>query len=233
MQPYFFPYIGYFALINATDQWVVFDDIQYIRHGWINRNRILHPNPKIDFLYIIVPLIKHSRNDKICDIQISSHLQWKDKIIGQVSHYKKKAPNYEVTIELIEKCFAYQNNKLNEFITYCIENVCEYLEINFDYIYSSNINFNRDRIYDPGEWALAISKKQKADVYINPIGGKEIFNSIKFQQEGIEIKFLKLNEIHYNQFRDVFIPNLSIIDVMMFNDIDTIKEYITNNIVVE
>ena len=88
MQPYFFPYLGYFSLIKATNNWIVIDSVQFIRHGWIERNRIF--NPQSDWQYIKVPLVKHSRNTLIKNIKIRKEENWKQKIFAQLMCYKKK-----------------------------------------------------------------------------------------------------------------------------------------------
>ena len=102
MQPYFFPYIGYFQLMNVVDKWVVFDNIQYIRHGWVNRNRILSPNLEKEWQYILIPLDKHAKEALIYDIKIINSNRWKDEIIGKLSYYKRiRAPYYYQIIDLI------------------------------------------------------------------------------------------------------------------------------------
>ena len=233
MQPYIFPYIGYFSLIFETDKWVVFDDIQYIRHGWVNRNRILHPNPEKGWQFIIVPLEKHSRGTHICDIIISNNNNWKDKIKSQLAHYKKKAPYFNQTMELIEKCFKYEERYLSKHNVSCLKEVCNYLGINFEYEFFSEMNIDKNMMTDPGDWALVISQELHADVYINPVGGTHLFNADKFENKGIELKLLKMNEIQYNQYIDHFIPDLSIIDVIMFNSPEQIKNLLNTHIVVE
>ena len=92
MQPYLFPYLGYFDLIHCTDRWIVFDTAQYIRHGWINRNRILHPTS--GWQYFIIPVKKQSRNTPICDIQVSDNPGWRARVLGQLEHYRKRAPYF-------------------------------------------------------------------------------------------------------------------------------------------
>lgn len=228
MQPYFFPYIGYFSLIQSTDRWVVFDDIQYIRHGWINRNRILHPNPDKEWMYINVPIKKHHRYTNICDIKISYDQEWGKKILAKLKHYEKIAPYYDATIEIVKNCVDTKFTNISKLNTYCLEKVCNYIDIDFNYDLFSEININRENIRNSGDWALLISKKLKADEYINPIGGKELFSSKKFKNNDIRLKFLKMKEISYDQKRDTFIPNLSIIDILMFNSKDEIRKQITH-----
>jgi hypothetical protein len=216
MQPYFFPYIGYWQLINACDEFILFDDVQYIRHGWINRNRIL--KPKEGWQYITVPLQNHSRNEIIKNIKASENFPWKEKILRQIEWYKKIAPFYTDTINLIENTLAKVSGinivHINKII---IEYLCKYLDIKTNISISSEQNFDYSNINDPGEWALRISEQKKADMYINPASGKELFSKENFNRSNIKIVFLKPHEIEYNQKNSLFVSSLSIIDVLMFN----------------
>ena len=112
MQPYAFPYLGYFQLINYVDKWVIFDDIQYISKGWINRNRILHPDLKKEWQYFTVPIKKHSRESRIKDIEINEELEWRDAFLGKLTSYKKKAPFYKETVEFIGDCVNIESSSL-------------------------------------------------------------------------------------------------------------------------
>ena len=216
MQPYFFPYIGYWQLIKAADEFILFDDVQYIRHGWINRNRILKPNE--GWTYITVPLKKHSREDLIKDIKVSEGLKWQDVLLNPLNNYKKIAPFYMETVNLIENIIKKINNDgIVEVNRVIIAELCDYLNINTKITISSHYDFNYSNVKDAGDWALEISKQKKAKVYINPISGKELFSKEKFNINNINILFLKPKEIVYNQKRETFEPWLSIIDVLMFN----------------
>ncbi len=215
MQPYFAPYLGYFQLINYVDKWVVFDDVQYIYHGWINRNRILHPTK--DWQYITIPLNKHKRSEMIKNIEINNNIEWKRKILGQLSIYKKRAPYYEEVIKIVEKCFNYKSLNLVDFNVNVLKELCNYLGIKFDFIISSQYNFNYEEVNTSGDWALEISKQLNATEYINPFGGMELFDEKKFIENNIQLKFLKMADIKYNQRNKEFQSGLSIIDIIMFN----------------
>jgi len=218
MQPYFSPYIGYFQLINAVDKWIVFDIVQYKRHHWINRNRVLHPNS--GWQYIIVPLKKHPRDISIKDILVDNGIDWKNKIIRQLQHYSKKAPFYTETINFLKEClFAeyYNGSSLLKLNTYILKKICEKMNIRFDYAICSEMDLQFEEIKQPGEWALTISEQLGAEEYINPYGGKNIFNPAKFKEKNIKLKFLKCNSIEYEQKGYKFVSDLSIIDVMMWN----------------
>ncbi|GAA4976103.1 WbqC family protein [Algibacter aquimarinus] len=216
MQPYLFPYIGYFSLIRATDIWVVFDGVQFIRHGWIERNRVLNSNN--GWQYIKVPLVKTSRKNLIKDTYIRSDENWESKILAQLTCYKKKAPYYKQVIQLLEQVFDEKKSNITSLNVLALKKVCKYIGISFNYnIYSETKMNLSDQIKVPGDWALQISKYYNAKVYINPYGGIDIFNKEIYRKEEIDIKFLKNDLKSYDQKRSYFEPGLSIIDVLMFN----------------
>jgi len=225
MQPYFLPYIGYFQLMNAVDKWVVFDDIQYIRHGWVNRNRVLSPNLEKEWQYITVPLVKHQKTELIYNIVINNTEKWQSNIYNKLSYYKKiRAPYFKQVLEIVNNCLYYNTDSLNDLNAYSLKVVANYLGINFDYIVSSQNDFDYSAVKNAGDWAFEISKQMNATTYVNPMGGKEIFDNEKFENEGIELKFLKSIDMHYKQSRRNYVPRLSIIDLMMFNSPENINE---------
>lgn len=227
MQPYIFPYLGYFSLIAQTDTFILLDEVQYIRHGWINRNRILKPDRK-DWQYFNIPLIKHSRGTLIKDTEISYNDDWKKKILGQLSHYKKKSPFYADTLNVIEDIFSADTSKISNLNKRAIELVCDYIGISHDIRIFSEMNLSIDTIKDAGDWALNISKAMNAQSYLNPIDGKEIFDAEKFVKHNIDLKFSKVNLEPYSQRSDDFVPGLSIIDLMMAESPENIKSIILN-----
>lgn len=222
MQPYFFPYIGYFQLINYVDKWVVFDDVQYIYHGWINRNRILKPIE--GWQYINIPVQKHSRDTLIKDIYIDNNQKWREKILGQLSCYKKIAPFYNEAIKIINEAIQGDYKNIVDVNIYILEVICRYLHITFEYVVSSKEDFDYSIVKTSGDWALEISRQLNVKEYVNPIGGENLFNASKFEESGIKLKFLQPKEIRYNQRRSKFESNLSIIDLIMFNSPKDIKK---------
>lgn len=225
MQPYFFPYIGYFQLITATDKFIVFDVVQYIKHGWMNRNRILSPNSLEGWQYILVPLKKNKQHTIIKDVKIFNQKDWLQTILGQLSYYKKiNAPYYNDCIELIFELKKYSYSSLVELNVKSLVLVCNYLDLKFNYEICSQKDLNFENVRDSGDWALEISKSEKATIYINPIGGIYLFDKINFLNNGITLKYLKTKDIFYRQSKREFISSLSILDVMMFNSKDYIKE---------
>jgi len=222
MQPYFFPYLGYFSLINYTNIWVVFDTAQFIRHGWIERNRIL--GPEGDWNYIRVPLKKYHRETKIKDVKIRNEESWRDKIFAQLVHYKKKAPYYKNVINFLEDAFKFETESISHLNTHLLKKTFEYLGISFEYIIFSESNITISSVNAPDEWALNITKALKGDTYVNPPGGIEFFDRKKYVENKIDLQFLKIKLKPYDQKQNEFIPGLSIIDVMMFNTPKRIRE---------
>lgn len=223
MQPYFFPYLGYFDLINCTNRWVIFDSAQYIRHGWVNRNRILHP--KKSWKYIVVPLKKHPRESPIAEIQMADD-RWMDRILGQLDHYRKRAPFFQSTVDLVRDCFATDEKHLSRLNGRCLARTCERLGIDFREEYFSDMNLHLPTNLSAGEWALQISKSLGATTYVNPVGGKDLFDPIQFQNVGVDLVFRESDLLVYDCQPYEFHKGLSIIDVMMWNDASDIKRFL-------
>ena len=214
MQPYFFPYLGYYSLIKHTDNWILFDTVQYIRHGWIDRNRVLKPGE--GWQYISVPLQKHNRESKISEILIREE-NWREKLFRQLEHYKK-APYYADTINVIRQALDINTTSITRLNAHILNTTCAYLNVPINLQIFSDMNLEIEPVNDAGEWALNISKALDADCYINPPGGIHIFDKTKFDDADIELKFMVTNLTAYPQRRKSFEPGLSIIDVMMFNE---------------
>ncbi len=218
MQPYFFPYIGYWQLIHAADRFVLLDDVQYMRHGWINRNRILKPDG--GWQYISMPLKKHGVTESIKNMQADPNEQWKELIIRQLAHYKRKARYFYETNEIVrDALFGNIHQGIANINFSIIKKLCTCLNLKTEIIISSEQNFDYTNIGDAGEWALRIAEQMGATEYINPAAGAALFDRGKFALSNIKLSFLKSKEIVYSQ-PGVFEPFLSIIDVLMFNGIE-------------
>jgi len=231
MQPYFFPYIGYFSLIKHTDRFILLDTVQFIRHGWIERNRILKQDD--GWLYIKVPLLKKHRKDLIMNIGINNGEEWKRKIISQLEPYKRKAPNYFKVIEIINEIFDKEYENIVDLNFEILKRICNYLEIKNEISIFSKMNLIIGNPMAADEWALNICKSLgNVSEYWNPPGGQSFFNKEKYDQTNIKLKFQKVSLCPYDQNTDFFESGLSIIDVMMFNSVQEINimldEYILN-----
>lgn len=227
MQPYFFPYIGYFSLIKHTDLFILLDEVQFIRHGWIERNRIL--KEKNGWNYIKVPLKKHSQKTIIKDIVIDNSQNWKKKFFDQLIIYKKIAPFYAEVIKLLSSIFNSDFDNITNQNLHILNEISKYLEIKTEIKVFSDFNIEIEHVSEPDEWALNICKKiPNVTQYWNPEGGLTFFDKKKYLSNNIEIKFIKSNLTPYNQKSEFFESGLSIIDIMMFNDKKVINEILDN-----
>ena len=216
MQPYFMPYIGYWQLMAAVDTYVIYDDVNYIKKGWINRNNILVNNDKQMFT---ISLNGASQNKLINEITIADDFTKLRKTIHMAYH---KAPYYNDVMALLDKIFSYQPSNLADFIANSIKSVCKYLDIQTKIIMSSDIE--KDNSLKGQEKILEICKLLNADTYYNAIGGRELYDKSVFEKENIKLRFLKSDIPEYPQYKNDFVSGLSIIDVLMFNNPAEIKK---------
>lgn len=224
MQPYFLPYIGYFQLINAVDVFVVYDNIEYTKKGWINRNRIL-VNGKDEF--ISLPLKKDSDFLNINQRFLAdSFEQDKQKILRKIKECYRKAPNFQEAFAITEDILSFNSTNLFEFVFNSIKVVCNYLEIGTELVVSSTININHS--LKSAEKVIAICKQLNATEYINPLGGAELYSKKTFEMNGVSLCFIKMKDFQYKQLGETFIPILSIIDVIMFNSKDEVKKNVNS-----
>jgi len=221
MQPYLFPYIGYFQLINAVDKFIFFDDVQWMKGGWINRHAVLK-NSKEGLLTLSI--LKHSYKSKINEVLIRPDEHGKEAYIAKLRSYYCKAPYFEQTYKIVENIFNYENDNIAQFIYNSFIELDKILNINTEFILSSNLDYNRD-LHAEGK-VLDICKRLKTDVYINTVRGQHLYNKEEFKRDGIELLFLDREIDEYNQFENKFVPYLSIIDLMMFNPIEKVQEMI-------
>lgn len=218
MQPYIFPYIGYFQLINAVDKFVIYDDVNYIKKGWINRNNFLSHGKIHRFT---IPLVNASQNRLINDTKISKNEDCIADLLNTISNSYKKAPCFDLVFSLIKEILSKYEDNIAKYNYSALLDISKYLEIETEFLFSSELN--KDNSLKGSAKILDICKVLDATKYINPIGGLDLYSKENFLKEKIELKFLKSNIIEYKQFEDEFIPWLSIIDVLMFNSKNEVK----------
>lgn len=229
MQPYFFPYIGYFELLYRIDTWVVFDVVKYQPKSWMNRNRILHPNS--GWQYINAPVNKKENLSQISFVTLIDKQKAYKRLIAQLDHYKKNAPFYDDVINIIKNTFASTiSDKLCDLNIACLETVSEYLLINKNILRCSELSLNFENVNKPGDWAVEISDQLGASEYYNLPGGKEIFNPSTFLNKSIELIILSPSNLTYECKNYEFQQGLSILDVMMWNSPEKILKYFNSRI---
>ena len=221
MQPYFFPYIGYFQLINSVDKFVFYDDVNFINRGWINRNRILL-NGESHFLTI--QLKNASQNKLIKEVEFTDN---RLKLLKTIEHAYKKAPFYHLILPVLNDCLRIHTNNIAELAEASVIQTCKYLDLETEFELSSKL-YSDTKGLQKAERLQQICLINKADTYINPIGGRAIYSKQDFSTRNISLFFIEPREFEYKQFNNVFIPWLSIIDVLMFVDKETIKKTLSN-----
>jgi|ERR1700681_58358 WbqC-like protein len=228
MQPYLFPYLGHFALIAAVDEWLVFDIAQYTRKSWINRNRVLHPDH--GWQYVSIPLRRSSTHIRISEAKVAGSREHDRYVLGKISHYKQRAPYYGQVCEIVGRSFAgVAGDSLVSLNVAGLGTVCEYLGLPFRYRLCSQLDIAFPDELLPGRWAPWLSGRLSADVYVNPVGGRELFDPSDFAAEGVRLRFLEFEPFVYDTPGYVFENSLSILDVLMWNSPDAIVAAIRNN----
>ena len=223
MQPYIFPYIGYFQLINSVDKFIVYDDVNYIKQSWINRNLILVNGKAFRFS---VPLHDQSSFEKINKTFLSekNYSPWANKFLQTIEMNYKKSPFFHNVYPMLKKFFQSKNCSISELALNSLKLVAEYTGITTEFVDSSE-KYNNQNLTSQTR-ILDICLKEKADTFINTTGGIKLYSKSDFLEKNIDLQFITSEEIVYSQFNINFISRLSIIDVLMFNDTSTIKDFL-------
>lgn len=224
MQPYIFPYVGYFQLIYASDKFVFYDDVDFIKGGWINRNKLL-VNGKENLFTI--PLKKPSSFKLINEIDLHPELynKWRKKIKRTLEQSYSKAPYYEDVIPIIYKVLDDENGKISDLAIKSILSICEYLNID-RYFYISSEKFSNLKEINRSDRLIEMAKNLNTEEYINMEGGKHLYDKNYFSENFIQLKFLKPKFKKYDQGSEEFFSGLSIIDILMFNNKESSREII-------
>jgi len=216
MQPYFFPYIGYFQLIKAVDKFVLYDDVTFIKQGWINRNKILLNDKE----FLINLILDGASSFKLIN---QTHVgKANKKLLKTIDLAYRKSPFFPDCYPIINDILLSEETVLSIFLENSIRKITSYLGIETEIVVSSNIV--KDINKKGEERIIDICKCLKADTYINAIGGQALYNKEKFRNNNIELKFIQTQPIEYKQYQNEFIPWLSIIDIMMFNSKEVINQ---------
>jgi len=222
MQPYLFPYVGYFQLIHAVDRFVIYDDVAYIKQGWINRNRILiNGEPS----FFNVPIKHASSFTLICDTMIDDdrqHARWVEKVLKTFENAYRRAPEFSRVFPIVERVFGLKTTRIAELAAASVKAIASALEIKTGFVDSSKTYNNaslkgEDRV-------LSICEAERANEYINVPGGRELYSRERFESRGIRLSFIQPRSVQYHQFGGPFVPWLSILDVLMFNSIEKVRQ---------
>jgi len=225
MQPYFFPYIGYFQLIKAVDYFVFYDDVSFIKGGWIHRNRIIQSN---EARYISIPMIGASSNKKINEVEINLNEIAQSKLLKTITYNYGKAPYFNDIMPIIRTVITDKSTQnLAQIAAKSTIAVANYLSMNTKFFFSSELEFGK-KVTDRAVRLVEIVNGFKANTYINPEGGKALYSKVFFKTYGIDLKFISPHLLEYRQNCDEFVPGLSIVDVLMHNSKAEVIDLINN-----
>ena len=219
MQPYLFPYIGYWQLLNAVDEFVLLDDVQYIQRGWINRNRVLVDGRDHLFSFSVCKDAQQTKiNQRFFSPDFSAE---RARFLRMLQCAYAKAPFFQPALSVIERSLDFSTRNVAACVGDSLKILADYLHIATPFVYASAIA--GDKSLKAQDYILALTKSLHGDVYINLSGGIALYDKTVFGEHGIQLLFLKALPHEYKQFSHEFIPFLSIVDVMMFNSPETIK----------
>jgi hypothetical protein len=223
MQPYLFPYIGYFQLMHAVDRFVVADDLTFIKQGWINRNRLLvNGSPA----YFTVPLKRHPADALIREVEIDEGSgRWRTTMLKTIGNFYRRAPSFEAVYPIVERVIGGPFTRIADMARASLREVCGYLGVEVAIVDSSSAYGNahlkgQDRVIDT-------CRAERASDYVNAIGGRALYSPDAFLAHGIRLHFIDTTPIEYPQFGGPFVPSLSVIDVLMFNTASGARELLT------
>ena len=218
MQPYLFPYLGYFQLAASVDRFVFYDDVAYIKNGWINRNRILLGDAPH---YLTVPLNGASSSRPILDVCIQPRDRLMPKLLAMLHHAYSRAPQYAPVIRLVERVLSTDTDAIGQLASHSVTETCAYLGIETKFI-STSTGYGNVMLRGQAR-VIDICRRESARLYVNAPGGRTLYDRAAFLDAGIDLAFIEPESGSYTQFGMPFVPNLSIIDVLMFNRVDTAR----------
>ena len=228
MQPYFFPYLGYFQMFNAVDTFVLLDDVNFIMRGYINRNDILLNGKPYKFS---IPLDKPSQNKLINETKLKFSPKDRENFLKTFQMAYRKAPFYNDFYPVLEKIINFGEDDLTMYIKNSFEEVKKYLDLKTEILISSQIE--KDNSLKAQDRIIEINKKLGTSTYINAIGGQKLYDKNDFEDAGISLRFIKMNDIVYKQFKNDFVPNLSFLDVLMFNSKEEVLKLLSEYTLIE
>lgn len=221
MQPYLFPHLPYFQLIKSVEKFVLYDDVTYIKKGWVNRNHVLTRSGPTTFT---LPIRGASQNKKICEIDIDWNDRWLTKFTATLTQAYQKAPYFDYVFPKVVNLLEARTCNLSGFLALTLEVVCELVSIDTEIIASSRI-YSNDHLKGQ-ERIIDICKRENANTYVNAKNGRGLYQASDFAAQGIQLRFLHSYESVYPQHADGFVKNLSILDALMFNSPEAVSRYL-------
>ena len=224
-QPYFFPYLGYFSLISAVDKFIFFDTSQFNRKSWMTRNRILKPTMN-EFQFINIGTQHTTFQAKLPECKLNPDQKWKNKLISQLGHYKKKADFFDETMLFLQKLLINDEENLIDFNVSSTIAVARLLKIDTQFFQHTKIEHSVEKASEKGFWGMVFCNAFGAENYINAPDGEVLYPKEEYKKAGIKLGFIQHQLNPYSQNNENFLPALSIIDVLMFNGAEKTSEMV-------
>ncbi|MGR9087960.1 MAG: WbqC family protein [Gammaproteobacteria bacterium] len=221
MQPYFFPYLGYWQLLGAVDRFVVLDDVGYINRGWINRNRILINGRPV---YLTIPIQQASQNKRICDLSLQPGVAWRDKLLRMIENTYRKAPYFSEVFPVADRIIRHDAENLSDYLLNQLHALADFMSIRPEWVNTSRSYPNQE--LSGQERILDICRREGAATYINPEGGQALYDRGLFREKGIDLRFVVMRPLPYRQRSADFTPYLSIVDALMELGRDGIQRHL-------
>ena len=223
MQPYFFPYLGYFQLINESKKFILYDKVSFRKESWITRNRILEKGSGLTSM-IQMPSKNKSSYKLISEMQIDESKSWRKKILNQLFLSYKKSAHFDEVYPMLESCINNKNSMIQEYNSELIKKICTYLEIDTDIVcdnnYATDIERNlemratKNQLHKKTQRVIDLCKFHDMQNYLNPINGTDLYSKEDFKRMGYTLNFIEMSVFNYEQFNHPFTSHLSIIDVL-------------------
>jgi len=223
MQPYLFPYVGYMNLVFASDIFVFYDDVTFIKQGWINRNRILLNNNVYTFS---APLVGLSSNKLIKDTFVYNIDKFRKKFLRQIEYAYKDSKNYAVGMEYITSVLCSDSENISEIAQKSVTHFFDLVGVKKVFMQSSNV-FSDTKELAKADRIIAITKRSNSDQYINSIGGTSLYSKEDFLSQDVKLSFLQPILKQYQQLHAKnFVSGLSIIDLIMHLNIKDLHDHL-------
>lgn len=223
MQPYFFPYLGYFQLMAASDVFVFHDDVQFVKGSWVNRNRILNSGY---VTWLTMPVAGAAHHEPINRRDYTFTSKTKRHLLNRVCEAYRSAPHFESTFDLVRRVLSFEDANVARFNMYLLSEIGAALGIKATLVTSSELRKNNQLRAEAR--VIELCKVVGAKTYINPIGGAHLYETGRFASEGIVLNFLQATLTPYAQATGSFEPSLSIIDVMMNNELEVVRDMLSH-----
>lgn len=219
MQPYFLPYIGYFQLMSAVNEFVILDDVNYIKRGWINRNRILVDGKE---MYITKPIRGASQNKRINELQFVDDPGIGENMLRTISYAFRKSLFYLESEELFRNVILNTELRVPEYLEYSLIKLCEKLDIK---VKISRASSYRNMLHASGQdGIIELCKILGCDSYYNAIGGQKLYDKKAFSSEGIELNFVKTDFEKMRMISSFQHLDYSILEIMAEHERSRVKD---------